>query len=404
MPKLFDNYKGMPKGLYVICFATLINRLGDFVVPFLSLYLTQKIGMSAWATGLIVTISCVIGIPAALIGGKVSDMCGRKNVYVYAQSISALALIPCAFTKNVYITILCLLISTFFNGFIRPAFESMIIDMLSNEQRQAGFALKYLSINVGVSVGPIIAGFLFNNFLPLLFIGDAITSFVAVTLIIINVKETYVAGKSIKVEAEAEKAEKGTIIDVFKKRPYLLLFLLLYMVYCFIYTQNKFSLPMTMNKMYINQGAKFLGYLYSINAITVLVLTPFISAITRKKHQLTNMAIAGVVYAIGFGMIGFVNSFGMMVVSTIIWTIGEILSSISSGVYVANHSPSNYRARLNAIKSIGNSLGASLSTAVSGVYIQYYGVQTIWAFVFAISMMAALFMFLLRKSTHKAEN
>ncbi len=403
MTKLFNNYKGMPKGLYVICFATLINRLGDFVVPFLSLYLTQKIGMSAWATGMIVTISFVIGIPAAMIGGKVSDMYGRKKIYLYAQSISAIALIPCAFTKNASITIVCLLISTFFNGFVRPAFESMIIDMLSNEQRQAGFALKYLSINVGVSVGPIVAGFLFNNFLPMLFIGDAITSFVAVILIMIYVKETHVVGESIKVENEAEKEEKGNIIEVFRKRPYLLLFLLLYMVYCFIYTQNKFSLPMTMNNMYINQGAKLFGYLMSINAITVLILTPFLSAITRKKHQLTNMATAGILYAIGFGMIGFANSFVMMVVSTIIWTIGEILSSISAGVYVANHSPSNYRARLNAIKSIGNSLGASLSTAVSGVYIQYNGVKTIWTFVFIISIIAALLMLILRKSADKAE-
>ncbi|NRZ45918.1 MFS family permease [Clostridium beijerinckii] len=64
------------------------------------------------------------------------------------------------------------MISTFFNGFVRPAFQSMIQDILSKEERQAGFSLNYLAINAGVAIGPIIAGFLFNNLLPLLFLGE----------------------------------------------------------------------------------------------------------------------------------------------------------------------------------------------------------------------------------------
>lgn len=176
MKDFINNYKGLPKEMYVICFATLINRLGDFVVPFLALYLTQKIGMTVGATGVIVTLSSVVGIPASILGGKISDMFGRKKIYTYAQSIAAVTLIPCAFTQNVSITIICLLASTFFNGFVRPAFQSMIQDILSKKERQAGFSLNYLAINAGVAIGPIIAGFLFNNLLPMLFLGDALTS------------------------------------------------------------------------------------------------------------------------------------------------------------------------------------------------------------------------------------
>lgn len=402
--KIFDHYKGLPKGLYMICFATLINRLGDFVVPFLSLYLTQKIGMTAGASGLVVTLSSVIAIPASMIGGRISDRYGRKNIYVFAQSISALSLIPCALTKNAVITVVCLLFSTFFNGFVRPAFTSMITDMLPNEQRQAGFALKYLSINVGVSIGPIIAGFLFNNLLPLLFIGDALTSLIAVFLIWRNVDETYPAGSIIKTESREEKAEKGNTFELFRKRPHLCLFFLLYGIYSFIYTQHRFSLPITMNYLFDHQGARLFGYLMSINAITVLVLTAFLSALTRRRHQLTNMIFSGLLYAVGFGMIGYISHFGALVLSTIIWTIGEILSTISSGVYLANNSPSNYRARLNAIMTIGNCIGTSLSTAVSGIYIQYHGCRTVWTWIFFISLIAAIGMTGLRQYTRKIEN
>ncbi len=402
MLKFFNNYKGMPKGLYIICFSTLINRMGDFVVPFLSLYLTQKIGMSPWTSGVIVTLCSVIGIPAAFIGGRIADMYGRKKILLLAQSLSALALIPCALSENAAITVVCLLISTFFNGFIRPVFSSMIVDMLPQEQRPAGFSLNYLAINLGVSVGPIIAGFLFNNFLPLLFLGDAVTSLISVFFIWKNVKETYHTGHAIEVVEKAEEAEKGNIWQLFYKRPFLLFFILINVIYSFTYTQHRFSLPVTLNEIFNDQGAVLFGYLMSINAITVLVLTALITMITKKNNQLTNMIFAGILYAIGFGMIGYANSFVFFIISTVIWTMGEILTSISSGVFVANYSPCNYRARLNAVTTIGYSAGAAVSTAFSGVYIDSHGVRGIWSIVFLVSAVASIGMFFLKKYMERA--
>lgn len=403
MKDFINNYKGLPKEMYVICFATLINRLGDFVVPFLALYLTQKIGMTAAATGVIVTLSSIVGIPASILGGKISDMFGRKKIYTYAQSIAAVTLIPCAFTKSVSITIMCLLISTFFNGFVRPAFQSMIQDILSKEERQAGFSLNYLAINAGVAIGPIIAGFLFNNLLPLLFLGDTLTSLIAVFLVWKNIKETYPVNSKLKVESKAEIAEKGNTFQMLWKRPALSLFLVLYMVYNFIYAQHKFSLPITLNAQFNNESAKLLGYIMSINAVTVLVLTIFIGFITKRNHQLTNMAFTGILYAIGFGMIGYIDNFNFFIISTIIWTLGEILSSISSGVYVANNSPSNYRARLNAIMNLGRFLGTALSTFFSGAYIQVYGYKTLWFLIFFISIISGILMFVLKIFSVKSE-
>lgn len=324
MKDFINNYKGLPKEMYVICFATLINRLGDFVVPFLALYLTQKIGMTAAATGVIVTLSSVVGIPASILGGKISDMFGRKKIYTYAQSIAAVTLIPCAFTKSVSITIMCLLISTFFNGFVRPAFQSMIQDILSKEERQAGFSLNYLAINAGVAIGPIIAGFLFNNLLPLLFLGDTLTSLIAVFLVWKNIKETYLVNSKLEFESKAEIAEKGNTFQMLWKRPALSLFLVLYMVYNFIYAQHKFSLPITLNAQFNNESAKLLGYIMSINAVTVLVLTIFIGFITKRNHQLTNMAFTGILYAIGFGMIGYIDNFNFFIISTIILSLIHI--------------------------------------------------------------------------------
>jgi MFS family permease len=73
------------------------TRFGDFVMPFLAVYLTVKIGLSFEIAGIIVTISSLIGIPSSFLGGKLADELGRKKTYLIAQSGAALSLLPCAF-------------------------------------------------------------------------------------------------------------------------------------------------------------------------------------------------------------------------------------------------------------------------------------------------------------------
>lgn len=65
--------------------------------------------------------------------------------------------------------------------------DAMVADILPPEKRQTGYALEYLGINIGVALGPLLAGMLFKRMLPLLFIGDAITSFIAVFLVATNI-------------------------------------------------------------------------------------------------------------------------------------------------------------------------------------------------------------------------
>ena len=72
---IFKSYKGLPKA----CMFYLWHRFGDFVMPFLTLYLTIKIGLSAEVTGFIVMITSIINMPASLLGGYAADKFGRKR-------------------------------------------------------------------------------------------------------------------------------------------------------------------------------------------------------------------------------------------------------------------------------------------------------------------------------------
>ena len=224
MKNIIKTYMGLSKSVYILCIATLINRLGDFVVPFLALFLPLKLNMSIVSSGVIVTCASLISIPSSLIGGKIADSLGSKKVYLFGQGISALFLIWCGFCTNEYLIIIFIFLSTFFNGVVRPAFSALLIDYLPRGKRQEGMSLNYLCINIGVSIGPIIAGVLFNKFLPLLFIGDGITSLISVILVFINVEEKYGSRSNNDITNINEESEEGCVLQVLLKRPQLIIF------------------------------------------------------------------------------------------------------------------------------------------------------------------------------------
>jgi MFS family permease len=392
---IIDTYRGLPRNMYILFGATIINRFGDFVMPFLTIYLTTKIGLSFEIAGIIVTITSLTGIPSSILGGKFADQIGRKKTYLIAQGGAALSLLPCAFLSNPVPIVIFLLISTFFHGAVRPPINAIVTDILPPHQRQQGFSLQYLGINVGVALGPIVAGFLFNNLLPMLFIGDALTSFIALYLIWKNVKEVKPEDLSNITYTEEEKEEKGNVLDVLLKKPQITIFLIVYILYSFVYTQHRFSLPLTVDDVFGSTGASKFGILMSINAFTVLFCTVAVTAFTKHFKPLINISIAGLTYAVGFGMIGLIHSYEMFILSTIIWTIGEILVVTNFGVYLANHSPSNFRARFNAVGSLSWSIGAALGTSVAGKFVQEFSLNSLWFLTFVLSLIGTVGMLLI---------
>jgi MFS family permease len=141
---------------------------------------------------------------------------------------------------------------------------------------------------------------------------------------------------------------------------------------------------------------KYFGYLMSFTGIVVITLTIVIIKLTRKIRPILNVAIASVFYAIGFGMLGFISSFWLFLLSGLIFTIGEIIEATNAGVYVANHSPINHRGRFNAIIPLVTGMGATFGPKIFGIVIDNRGLPAMWILCFALAMASSIFMVWLR--------
>ncbi|MDA8440959.1 MAG: MFS transporter [Peptococcaceae bacterium] len=279
----------------------------------------------------------------------------------------------------------------------------MVSDLTVSSNRKTAYSLLYLGMNIGFALGPMLAGFLFYHYLIWLFWGDAITTILASLLVAYFVPET--RGHAIS-DCEAaedlpvnEQAVTGGLIRALLKRPLLLLSSFLLMIYSFVYAQQVFALPLQLNSLFGTNGPTIFGILMSINAVTVVVLTPGILTLTVRLKSTISMGMGGMFYALGFGMIYFCHSTLLFVVSTIAWTVGEILVTTNSGVLIADNSPISHRARFNATLNMISRAGASLSPWLSGIIVEHTALNWMWILSFGLALGASLVMFNLQNES-----
>ena len=142
------TYLGLPRSVYVIFFARVVNSMGNFVHPFMTLLLTTKGGMGEERVGLFLLLSAVVQVPGSLLGGKLADKMGRKKIMIIFMGLAALCLIPCAFLLDnaelFHYIPWFLILSSYFGSVAGPASGAMMNDLTLPENRQAAFSLLYM--------------------------------------------------------------------------------------------------------------------------------------------------------------------------------------------------------------------------------------------------------------------
>jgi len=348
-------------------------------------------------------LNTLVSIPGSFLGGRIADHYGRKKAYIIFQSIAGFTVFLCAFFYKQPFMIGLIMASSFFGGAVRPIISAILADVLSPEDRQRGFSLSYLGINIGVALGPIVAGFLFNHFLVMIFIGDAITSLIAVVLVALRIEESLPSDEHNMAISEEEAHATGSALSVLMKRPVLVAFLLFNVFLSASYIQVSFSLPLTLGALFGANAAPIFGSLMSFNAIVVIVMTLAITKFSKKFRPITNMVMASSSYIVGFGLIGMISDLPFFWVTTFIWTLGEILMSINFGVFIVNQTPQNFRARFSAISSLSFAVGSIIGTALVGHYIDQYSVYTVWYLIAGLSTIGTLGMLYVRSLILKSE-
>lgn len=398
--KITENlkeYLGFHKSVYVLFLATIINKLGNFVLPFMTLFLTKNLGFSEAKVGLIVMIGAGFYVPGSIIGGKLADSHGRKKVLISSQILAALSLIPCAIYSNNMYTAGFLFSYIFFIGVTEPANISMITDLTHKENRREIYSFIYMGVNIGTAVGPLIAGFLFSEHVRLIFIGNALALIMSIILLTFFVKETLPEKSCFEEKKhllhEHEKGEVSSFISAFSRRPVLIYFSIASIIYSFIYSQVLFAIPLQVNEVFGNSGAKIFGTIMTVSAITIVSLTTIVTRVFKKFNPINNIIFGGIFYCFGFGILYFVKDYKLFILSTVIWSIGEILVFTNQAVFISKYTPISHRGRFNAVLPLITGAGRAIGPAIMGQFISTTSIRSSWILIVFLCIFAILIMY-----------
>lgn len=373
------SWNRLHRGVKAIFFVQIINRMGDFVVPFLTLILTQIQGLGAAQAGLVVSLATALGSLGGLVAGRLSDRHGRRDVLVVFLFVSGLLLAGAGFAPAHTAAAAAMVASGFFLGAMRPLLGAIIADLCTPETRRAAFSLSYLGINLGVAVGPLLAGWLFNHALNWMFWLDAVSTACALVLLVRFVpRRTQDLGTPSGPGVPDSPTPRSRPIRAFVGHPILFPFGMLLVAYNMVYSQMIFTLALQLVDLFGTGGPGTYGLVWGINAVTVVALTPLAMKITRTWTNLRSMTWAMGFIAAGIAVFLFRPDLLWVVVSTLLWTTGEVLFSIHMGDLVAGQSPPEIRGRFQGYIAFLGSLGFVASPVVSGLLTDTLGLTGVW--------------------------
>lgn len=392
MASLLQKYRKLPREIYILFLARIVNSIGSFVFPLLTLILTEKVGLTADKAGEYAMIMTVAQGVAMVAGGKLTDVLGRKKLIIACNILGAACYAACGFLPPSPTMVYLIIAASSIYSASSPALEAVTMDVTNPSNRKGAFGLLYMGLNLGFAVGPIIAGLLFDKNLPLLFIGDAATTLLSTLLIVFFLKETLPKEKESGETLEARN--EGSVFRVLWERKRLLAYALVMFLFEFAYMQWGFELPLQAEALF-KDGALIYTSLASFNAILVIALTPLITFLIHKWKPLRGMAVAGTLFAVSFGMLIFFKQLESFYIMIFIMTVGEIFSTIDSKTYLANNSPSSHRGRLNSAVQFVSGASRLVSPLLIGRIIVKQGMDLGWLVIASAAALGAVSVFIL---------
>ena len=389
----------LPPAYWFLWLGILINRLGSFVIPFLTLYLTSQRDVSVSQAALTVSLFGAGSFAAQLVGGELADRFGRRPVLLISLFIAPVAMIALGFARSLPLIAFFTLILGFFTDLYRPAMGAAVADLVPASARIRAFGYQNWAVNLGFSLAPILAGFMAHYNYLLLFIGDALTTFIFGLIVFARIPETRPAQAG-----HAAHTSLNERIRQVRREPLLLIFSALALFIGVIYMQGYVTLPLDMQSHGLT-SADF-GMAIAVNGLLIVALSIQVSDAASNWPRFRAMAVAALFLGAGFGLNMFARdllSFYFLTVA--VWTLGEITASAVAPALIADLSPVELRGLYQGIFGSAWGLSFFIGPVLGGWVYERFGPDALWLGCFVLGCILALcYLWMGNLARRRAEN
>ena len=404
--------RDFPRVVFVLAAGDLVASFGfSLIFPFLTIYLVQAFGASAFEAGLVIAGYSVCSIFSGAAGGWLADRVGRRPVMIVSVGITGLVVLLMGQAGDLaQIAVLTLVLGMIDPAFI-PAARAAIADVVPEERRPRAYGLLAVAASVGWIAGPAIGAGLSRLGYPLLFAiaGVIITLYALIALRWLP--ETRPTGEQVPAASDAGAAaatdpprDDGIAVEgPAPVRPTLVLaaFLPLAVVLhgaSFVWVT---TLPIAASTS-LGVSTDTWGILFSLNGLIIVLFQLRVATAAERRSKPLMMALAALLYSGGYALVAATTATPAMAVAglagvIVLVTMGEMLLYPLEAAFVSDLAPVASRGRYQGIAYAAGSLGAALAPPITGWVLDRVPGPAIWLLTAAAAGLCAVGLALLAR-------
>ena len=372
----------MPRDLWILFATTLINRLGTMVLPFMVLYLTRELRFTVSQSGFIIALYGVGAMITAPLSGMLADRFGPARILKLSLFLSSVALCIFPLVQSLSGVIAMTLILAITAEMFRPASAALVTSLVKPEQRKTAFAVFRQAINIGMSVGPALGGFLAGVSFFYIFLVDGLTSLAGGIIAVIGLR----VRRSVSAKTEVAQESPSTPAWTDRAFVYFLIALLPVLITFF---QHISTMPLYMVRDLKLSEAAF-GLSFTFNTILVILFEVPFNFYTSHWSFRRSLSIGCFLIALGFGSMAFARDWLSILGTVFVWTMGEMIFLPGCAAYVAEIAPANRQGQYMGFYTMAFSVAFTIGPWLGTYIMEKFGSGPMWIFMFTIGSLSAL--------------
>jgi len=383
--RIHRTYASFHPQFWVLFVGALINAVGfSFVFPFLTLYLTERLGLTLTTVGGLIAMNSAAGVVAQTVGGSLADRLGRKAVMVLSMLGSSLIIAGLGMAHSFPIVGGLILLNGFINPLFQPASQAMIADLVGPGRRAEAYGLIRVANNLGVVIGPSVGGFIATRSYLALFLTAATSGLVYFIILALFTQETKpgLTGPGTTATAIRDEGYRQVLGD-----RALLVFCTAMALTVAVYSQTWTIFPVYIKSQYGIPENRY-GLLMALNAAMVVTMQFGVTRVTSRFPRAEMMALGASLYAIGVGTIGWSDAYWRFALNIVVFTLGEMVLIPTGAAFVADLAPPHLRGRYMGAQGLASGIGFGVGPLLGGALADWLGASRAWPMLLVLGLIS----------------
>lgn len=370
-----SSFRDLPTACWWLSSASFVNRMGAMVFPYLVLYFHRSLH---FPLEMATTIAACWGLGSFLagpLGGWAADRFDCVRVLAGSLFLAGVLMLAFPIIERPGALMLATALLALLADTARPSTLTAIARLGSERSRDA-FALNYLAINLGMSIGPTLGGFLAEKNYSWLFYVDGFTSLAAGLLL-------WASGVRCKPQPLRLPLWDWAIGS---RAWRLLLFLsLIFWVFSAFFS----AVPVYMVEQ-LHRKERECGLLWLLNTLLIVALSMQVNRWTSGHSLSRLLGLSGAGLVVCYGLLWALPHLGGLVGALLILTLAEMLLFPAANAYLSAVVAPEKLGRAMGCNAMAVSLSFALSNPTVGYFLGREDAAGLWVFLAGVGLIGTL--------------